>query len=1799
MAKDVIITPGSGKIEFLDSTLLKGKIYELDGDLYIDGDTIIFGDGTPANIQLGEVGTAISFTFLGGGDLSSNGQTLNIGSAGDTINLNVSGVNYVLPSTIVLSTDYTDSSVLSKIKNVDGTGSGLDADFLDGQHGAYYATQGQTMYIGTTPVAINRASANLGLGGISSIGLVAHSDDAASISTTVSSTTTYFDFNLADDNGSDSWRWRFTPSGATTYDAMTLTSSTNTSANLVVSGTITATGSGANSTNWTTAYNNRINSFTTTGNSGAATFSSNTLNIPNYTLAGLGGASSGHIHGNIQNNGTISTTKAIANGDRILVADAGNEYAITTGIQIGASTTTYLRNDGTWATPPNNTYFSGTGLTLSGSTFSIIYGTTAGSAAQGNDSRLSDARTPLSHTHGNITNDGKIGATANLVIITGTGGALTTLAAGTTSQFLRGDGAWATPPQGTVTSVSGTGSYGGLTLTGTVTSSGNITFGGTPTGTWPIGITGQAGSVANTLTRGSYLTGNNYNGSAGTTWAVDATTAGAASKILALDANGDTTVCRLNVDGTAGTKSIRFNDNTFISPNSHNNSTWFRNLTGLWTFQSFDDADDWTRVFQLYLPDPGTSGQNNLIAELGQRQSNSTNGSYKGIRIVSYESSATKDGYLKAGNVDISGNLVVSGNLSVGGTTSIIESTIVTIKDPVFTLGGTAPLTTDDNKDRGIEFRWHNGTTAKTGFFGFDDSTGFFTFIPDATNTSEVFSGAQGTIEAESFMGDLIGNADSANYADVAGSVTNTVTFSNTGGAASGTTYDGSSARTIDYSTVGAASSGHVHGNILNGGTITATAITPANTDYILLSDTSNSGKIERGIAIGTGTGTYLRNDGTWATPPDNNTTYSAGTGLNLSTTTFSVIYGTTAGSAAQGNDSRLSDARTPLSHTHGNITNDGKIGATSGLMITTTTAGTLTTLAAGTTSQFLRGDGAWGTPPQGTVTSVSGTGSYGGLTLTGTVTSSGNLTLGGTPTGTWPISVSGNAATVTNGVYTSGSYSDPSWLTISKSKVGLGSVENTALSTWSGSTSITTIGTISTGTVPWARLSGVPSSFTPSSHTHGNIQNNGTISTIKAVANGDRILIADAGNEYAITTGIQIGTSTTTFLRNDGTWSTPPQGTVTSIATTAPISGGTITGSGTISLADNYGDTKNPYASKTANNFLAAPNGAAGVPTFRAIVASDIPTLNQNTTGSAGSVANTLTRGNYLTGDNFNGSVATTWAVDATSSNTVGKVVARDANGDFATRNITATYLNATSINKVFQPEGELRNNLGDPTVEEKALFHGEMSNKFRFIAPTQQEESTNGTTWTTSSRLTSNQLAYLMLGEGTINDVDIIPIGASGSYGGYRLTWDVASTTGYIQLNHLYLYTTTFGNTVTLLVEAFYTPTSTWVNHSGGTFNNWPGHVSYKHSVIAYNTSGSYSKVRITFSTTRSSSGGGVSLGAVEWFGGYPGGKRNVESYDRSKNVTFPASIYSTNNFITSTGKLCIGTSDTTAKVNISGSGINSGNSSIYLTNTSTGGETFQISAGIPGVSEEGFCIRNVTDNNYVISVNGSNQVGIGKYDQSYLLHLGSDSAAKPSTNTWTVSSDIRLKENIIPADLDRCYEIVKQVPLKRYTWRDDVYTSDEVKDRSKLGWIANDVQLVFPKAVDIHEQSLKTYTIVTEEYEEQEVLTQNIIVKEPEIIIVGDHAEEVLVEKTKEVKTPQFYEYNILDKDGNPTGRQHKIPKMITKTIEKKVYDKIEDCLDLNSDQMLAVMYGTIQKLQEKIESLETIIKNNNLV
>jgi hypothetical protein len=108
--------------------------------------------------------------------------------------------------------------------------------------------------------------------------------------------------------------------------------------------------------------------------------------------------------------------------------------------------------------------------------------------------------------------------------------------------------------------------------------------------------------------------------------------------------------------------------------------------------------------------------------------------------------------------------------------------------------------------------------------------------------------------------------------------------------------------------------------------------------------------------------------------------------------------------------------------------------------------------------------------------------------------------------------------------------------------------------------------------------------------------------------------------------------------------------GTVTSVSGTGTVSGltlsGTVTSSGNITLGGTLAVVPANFASQTANTILAAPNGAAGAPTFRALVAADVPTLNQNTTGSAATL--TTSRNFSISGGGitasavgFNGSAA------------------------------------------------------------------------------------------------------------------------------------------------------------------------------------------------------------------------------------------------------------------------------------------------------------------------------------------------------------------------------------------------------------------------------------------------------------------------------------------------------------------------------------------------------------------------------
>lgn len=135
--------------------------------------------------------------------------------------------------------------------------------------------------------------------------------------------------------------------------------------------------------------------------------------------------------------------------------------------------------------------------------------------------------------------------------------------------------------------------------------------------------------------------------------------------------------------------------------------------------------------------------------------SDTSNASKMSFMLGSSEAATEKMSLSSAGTLTISGDLVVS------GTTTTVNSTTVSIADPIFELGDG---TSDDNLDRGIKMKY-NSSGAKIAFMGFDDTDGKFMMIPDATDTSSVFTGTVGTLKANlegNVTGAVTGNADTA-----------------------------------------------------------------------------------------------------------------------------------------------------------------------------------------------------------------------------------------------------------------------------------------------------------------------------------------------------------------------------------------------------------------------------------------------------------------------------------------------------------------------------------------------------------------------------------------------------------------------------------------------------------------------------------------------------------------------------------------------------------------------------------------------------------------------------------------------------------------------------------------------------------------------------------------------------------------------------------------------------------------------------------------------------------------------------
>ena len=117
-------------------------------------------------------------------------------------------------------------------------------------------------------------------------------------------------------------------------------------------------------------------------------------------------------------------------------------------------------------------------------------------------------------------------------------------------------------------------------------------------------------------------------------------------------------------------------------------------------------------------------------------------------------------------------NVIISGNLTVQGTTTTVESTTVVIDDPVIALADNTTSIASDGLDRGVRFKYGDGSAVLTGFFGLDIQTQRFVFQNDETAGTDDFSTPWGDAE----FGNIYGTGADLGNITVGLSTDNTIT---------------------------------------------------------------------------------------------------------------------------------------------------------------------------------------------------------------------------------------------------------------------------------------------------------------------------------------------------------------------------------------------------------------------------------------------------------------------------------------------------------------------------------------------------------------------------------------------------------------------------------------------------------------------------------------------------------------------------------------------------------------------------------------------------------------------------------------------------------------------------------------------------------------------------------------------------------------------------------------------------------------------------------------------------------------
>lgn len=76
----------------------------------------------------------------------------------------------------------------------------------------------------------------------------------------------------------------------------------------------------------------------------------------------------------------------------------------------------------------------------------------------------------------------------------------------------------------------------------------------------------------------------------------------------------------------------------------------------------------------------------------------------------------------------------------------------------------------------------------------------------------------------------------------------------------------------------------------------------------------------------------------------------------------------------------------------------------------------------------------------------------------------------------------------------------------------------------------------------------------------------------------------------------------------------------------------------------------------------------------------------------------------------------------------------------------------------------------------------------------------------------------------------------------------------------------------------------------------------------------------------------------------------------------------------------------------------------------------------------------------------------------------------------------SDRSLKQEIVPASLDRCAETILRVPLRRYEYIPEYISTFSIADKTRLGILTTELATFFPKSIRLEETPLSTFQVAS---------------------------------------------------------------------------------------------------------------------